>query len=441
MTNTTDPREIHQRAMAQTESIVAAVVPAQFGLPTPCPEYDVHTLLSHTVGGLNRIALVGEGADALAIPARPPALIRRARRGQPRRRWGQPGPATGRARPLALLGGGTSPHGTDATTGPLRQPLPLTTPEVFGTKLPSYPHETAFHPARFNEMLQFRAQSRAKWRSVVANAGSVPGRCAACGRALPVRQGPGRVRIYCNASCRSAARRTRQAATWATRRESDVKINLTRPGREGSLYSVLTGTPAGNPPVLSRVIGAARVVLDDVPPDDALTPLAVVAVVRSLARVVEDGMREAVQAARQAGRTWAELGDLLGTTRQAAFQRFGRPLDPRTGAPMADAILPGAAGRAAGLIADVAEQRWEQARAGFDQRMSAALSAQALAAAWAQVIGAAGAYQGMGEPVAHQAGDYTVVDVPLHFEAAELNGRVSFSGTGQVAGLFFQERH
>ena len=70
MTNTTDPREIHQRAVAQTESIVAAVVPAQLGLPTPCPEYDVRALLSHTVGGLNRIAIVGEGGDALAVPAR-----------------------------------------------------------------------------------------------------------------------------------------------------------------------------------------------------------------------------------------------------------------------------------------------------------------------------------------------------------------------------------
>jgi hypothetical protein len=214
---------------------------------------------------------------------------------------------------------------------------------------------------------------------------------------------------------------------------------LTRPVCKDNVDNVPTETPAGNEPGLSRVIGAARVALDHVPPDDMLTPLAVVAVVRSLARVVEDGMREAVQAARQAGHTWAELGDLLGTTRQAAFQRFGRPLDPRTGAPMADAIMPGAAERAASLIADVAEQRWEQARAGFDKRMSAALSAEALATAWAQVIGAAGAYQGMGEPVAHQAGDYTVVDIPLHFEAAELNGRVSFSGTGQVAGLFFQE--
>ena len=272
----------------------------------------------------------------------------------------------------------------------------------------------------------------------MANAGTQGRRCAACDRELPAQFGRGRIRIYCDATCRSAARRTREAARQA--RDADVNINLTSQSREGNLDNVPTGMPAPSPSVLTRVIGAARAALDDVPPDATLTPLEAVAVIRSLARVVEDGMREAVQAARQAGHTWAELGDLLGTTRQAAFQRFGRPLDPRTGAPMADAILPGATGRAAALFADVAGQRWEQARAGFDQRLSEALGAQALAAAWAQVIGTAGGYEGMGEPVAHQAGDYTVVDVPLHFEAAELTGRVSFSGTGQVAGLFFLDK-
>src|SRR3984885_6390435 len=70
MTQTTDPRETHQRAMAQTESIVAAVEPGQLPLPTPCPEYDVRALLSHMVGGLNRIAVVGEGGDGLAVDPR-----------------------------------------------------------------------------------------------------------------------------------------------------------------------------------------------------------------------------------------------------------------------------------------------------------------------------------------------------------------------------------
>ena len=105
---------------------------------------------------------------------------------------------------------------------------------------------------------------------------------------------------------------------------------------------------------------------------------------------------------------------------------------------MSDTILPDAAERALGLLADVAEQRWAQATAGFNQRMAEAVDASGLAAAWAQVVGTVGEYEGMGEPVAHQAGDYTVVDVPLRFEAAEMTGQVSYDRDGQVAGLFFQ---
>ena len=265
----------------------------------------------------------------------------------------------------------------------------------------------------------------------MANAGAPGRRCGACGRQLPEHIGPGRIRLYCDATCRSRARRARQG------RREHVKVNLTNQGREGNLDNVPDMVPANNPPVLSRVIAAARVALDGVPTAATLTPLQTVDVVRSLARVVEDGMREAVQQARQVGQTWAEIGELLGTTRQAAFQRFGRPLDPRTGVPMAEEILPGTAERAAVLLADVAEQRWEQATSDFDQRMAKALDARRLAGAWAQVVGTAGEYQGMGEPVAHQAGDYTVVDVPLRFEAAEMTGRVSYDRAGHVAGLFF----
>ena len=63
-----DPRVIFQRAAAQTESIIAAVRHDQAGLPTPCTDWDVRTLVSHMAGGVIRIALVGEGADALAVP-------------------------------------------------------------------------------------------------------------------------------------------------------------------------------------------------------------------------------------------------------------------------------------------------------------------------------------------------------------------------------------
>lgn len=43
------------------------------------------------------------------------------------------------------------------------------------------------------------------------------------------------------------------------------------------------------------------------------------------------GLIEAVAAARAQGRTWADIGEELGMSRQAAFKRFGEPVDPRRG--------------------------------------------------------------------------------------------------------------
>lgn len=71
MTENQDPRPLYRRAVAQTETVVAAVTPDQFALPTPCTEYDVRALLAHITGGLTRTALVGEGDPGALV--RPPA--------------------------------------------------------------------------------------------------------------------------------------------------------------------------------------------------------------------------------------------------------------------------------------------------------------------------------------------------------------------------------
>ncbi|SOD70869.1 uncharacterized protein (TIGR03086 family) [Jatrophihabitans sp. GAS493] len=60
---TFDPRLPYAQATAQTELTVAGIRPEQFGLPTPCDEYDVRTLVGHMIGGMNRIAHVGRGGD------------------------------------------------------------------------------------------------------------------------------------------------------------------------------------------------------------------------------------------------------------------------------------------------------------------------------------------------------------------------------------------
>lgn len=158
------------------------------------------------------------------------------------------------------------------------------------------------------------------------------------------------------------------------------------------------------------------------------------AAARRQLRAVEERLRHAVEAARGHGATWADIGEVLGTSRQAAFQRFGRPVDPRTGTEMEPA-RPGAAEHAVGLLTALAAGRWEEVRRDFDDTMTELLDADKIAAVWAQLAGALGAYERMDAPFARRFGDLSVVDVTLHFEAGEAVGRVSYDRADRVAGL------
>lgn len=155
-------------------------------------------------------------------------------------------------------------------------------------------------------------------------------------------------------------------------------------------------------------------------------------------RDAEATLRDAVDAARAAGHTWQEIGDLLGTSRQAAFQRFGRPVDPATGVPMTELKPPDAIHRAEGLVAELVGCQWHEVRRDFDDRMQAAVGEDELRLAWAQVAGAVGRYEGMGEPYARSTGDYTVVHMPLAFEAGERTVQVTYRENGQVVGLWIR---
>ncbi|MWA02627.1 DUF3887 domain-containing protein [Actinomadura sp. LD22] len=256
------------------------------------------------------------------------------------------------------------------------------------------------------------------------------GTCEFCGRPLPEREGPGRTRRFCNATCRSAARRARAPKRATTAQH--VKETLTFLGDGDSVGHMpeVTGTPG------AALAEAASRLAEQASTGTGSAPMDAVAAAAETTRLADDLLRRAVEAARGAGRTWQEIGDVLGTTRQAAFQRFGRPIDPRTGTPMSAGVLPGAAGLAAGLLADLAAGDWDAARRDFDAAMRDAISTDRLASVWAHVIGTVGAYERMGAPVVHQAGDHTVVDVPLHFEAGEMTGRVTYSADATVAGLY-----
>lgn len=188
---------------------------------------------------------------------------------------------------------------------------------------------------------------------------------------------------------------------------------------------------------LARSLGTARAWESQTGAGSPTPGLEAVRIANELAATAAVALRLSVDSARAAGRTWQELGDVLGVSRQAAFQRFGHPVDPRTGEPMSSALLPGAAEKATQLLIDWIEARYDRAAADFSDAVAEKMSESGgLAAAWAQLIGMVGAYGGMGEALTRQAGDLTIVDIPLTFEASQMKGRVVYDRQGKVAGLF-----
>jgi hypothetical protein len=159
---------------------------------------------------------------------------------------------------------------------------------------------------------------------------------------------------------------------------------------------------------------AARALLGRLLSQESASPLDAIAFIQGAASEIGEGMQAAVQRARKAGQTWADVGQVLGISRQAAFQRFGRPADPVTGQPMAALMVPGAAERGAALVADLAAGRWAEVGRDFNEKVAQHLDAEA-----------------------YQAGDLTLVDIPLSFEAAERTVRITYNRDGQVAGLHF----
>ncbi|MFD8420878.1 DUF3887 domain-containing protein [Streptomyces sp. NPDC059466] len=145
-----------------------------------------------------------------------------------------------------------------------------------------------------------------------------------------------------------------------------------------------------------------------------------------------------VQQSRDAGHTWQEIGDLLGVTRQAAFQRFGKPIDPRTGEPMDKTVrMADAAERALAIVTDVLEGRMDEARRSFNSQVLEAFTDEVRGNGLATVAGLVGAFEGFGQgdPFVRRIGDHTVVDIPLRYEAGDMKARVAFDTDEKVAGL------
>ena len=181
-----------------------------------------------------------------------------------------------------------------------------------------------------------------------------------------------------------------------------------------------------------------QLVADVLRADDDGSPgqvMRAIAATRSLDMIVEDTLRALVQQGRTAGHTWAEIGELLHVTRQAAFQRFGAGRGPTAGDGVAVPVE-GAVEAAVPVLRAFLEGRFDDARATFGERMLDACSVELMADVREKVRQYGGEVQALGTPLVSVRDGFTGVDIPVALERADGIGRVVLDADRQVVGFF-----
>lgn len=156
----------------------------------------------------------------------------------------------------------------------------------------------------------------------------------------------------------------------------------------------------------------------------------------------------AVRQARAAGRTWADIGAVLGISRQAAFKRFGEVINPAdgrliTGVPVSMTAIQNLTERVFDLIAAA---NYAELEALLHPDVRGELNAQTIGEVWAGVLTEVGAKESYadthvvlpaGERIDNDAQILGVVVgvTTLRHEAGEVMGRVAVDEQRRIVGL------
>lgn len=181
-------------------------------------------------------------------------------------------------------------------------------------------------------------------------------------------------------------------------------------------------------------------------PGEALARVRAAAGALSLA---ERALADSVQRAHAQGHSWAAVGAVLGTSRQAAFKRFGRPRNPRTGETMAPVDTSDVLGITEHVFTAIDAGRYADVRALMPDDVARVLTSEVVLDLWARVVADTGnlvrcegsALQTPGGgALSEGAWLGTVVGVTtLVCEAGEWEGRVAVGQDRRVLGLLVVE--
>jgi hypothetical protein len=165
-----------------------------------------------------------------------------------------------------------------------------------------------------------------------------------------------------------------------------------------------------------------------------------------LVRRAHERLVELVVAARAAGVSWQAIGDALGTSRQAAFQRFRtHTQEEKAMAEQTTDLME----RTRNVFESLNADDYEAVRAHMTYATARTLNKKRVMGVWGDVVDATGRLESMDEftvrtPDGVDAFDRfinrafangAIVQTTLRHEAGEWMGRVAYNGSGKITGL------
>lgn len=156
-------------------------------------------------------------------------------------------------------------------------------------------------------------------------------------------------------------------------------------------------------------------------------------------------LSEVVWNARQRGATWDEIGEVLGTTKQAAYKRFGKTWRT-SGATMSKTKVEDVLTFTESAYTHIAQGQPLRVTEAMTPEAAQELRPEDLTRVWDQVVAELGGFLGCTDTMA-QATDGThfsedeevlgtVIGVTtLCFEAGQMMGRVAINHDGKIAGI------
>jgi hypothetical protein len=119
-----------------------------------------------------------------------------------------------------------------------------------------------------------------------------------------------------------------ECSSWSPSQQTSRPGSSTPTGRDRGSTSTGVMTMATKSSKAADRTGLDTLDPRKIPARDAVHFRRIIAARKQLAQA-EQELRDAVQAARDAGDSWTVIGTALDTTRQAAFQRFGKTAEGR----------------------------------------------------------------------------------------------------------------